>query len=158
MEDIIVTSSGVNNITLTTCDESDVYLKVWRDGIQVAYVGQIVQDRICHEDKKICIAVPAQFFQKEWFSAVIEFTGDISLNSVGEYFDVAATPQSSIIYKEDISTGNEGFQALGLTPLFEEVKILELAEYKRVYLKFSTLVGPPPGLELNYEVEFRIKI
>jgi len=148
-------TQGNVGLELFSCQESDVYLNVYRDGELVQHVGRVAQDLICNEQNKVCIAVGKEYFDDEYFSAVIEFVESVDLNQVVTYNDLTATSQSSILYAEDIHNNVNNW--IGVIDTIDIVEVKEYGTHKTVNLLFQAIAGPDL-LELNYEIEFRIRI
>lgn len=146
---------GHQDLELSTCLESDIYLIVMRDGQLVEYVGRPVQERICNEGKQICIAVGKEHFEDEYFSAVLELVGDIDLNQVVSYIDADVVPNTVILYSEDVH--NNVNNLLARVEKIDTLEVTEFNDYKTVKLKFQA-IGGSPAVELNYDIEFRIRI
>ena len=151
--EILIDEKGNQNIVLNTCNESDVYLKIWRDGIQITNIGQAAQDGICNDAKRICLGVNQSYYSGEYLAGEIEFEGDINLNQVVKYENVVQETIFLVdIDLDDMTVG--GY--LGKVVEYDVVEVKEYDEYKTINMVFTAVAGPL-SMELNYEVEFRIK-
>ena len=146
---------GHAGLILNACLESDVYLDIYRDGELVQHIGRIAQDKICDNANKICISVGKEYFDDEYFSVVMEFIEIVNLQQIVTYTDLEVTPQSTTLYSEDVHNNINNW--IGKLTTIDILEVKEYDEYKTVFMKFQA-VGGPDAFEMNYEIEFRIKV
>ncbi len=154
LETVVLNASGNSDISLVACQESEVFMKVWRNDTLVNDYGGIVQNHIVLDNESFQVSIGSMPFV-ELFSANVNFEASVDIDQPGSYFDVpvitSGPSTSTTIYAAPNPMG--GWTGLFHDGVIEEIVVDEYDDNISAQLEFNVSWNSETH---HYRVEFKI--